>query len=137
MFERRIGSKEAVREGLAKAKMAIENLEKLIGKFDTKVDFVEHVIFVDGKEHQFAIVPLRTTVDSKLTTSVMHTYYVGIRDDEMSDWKYIDGTQLDQEEIQDYFSDFPTEQPLPLIKKSTKEKPGAFDKMLPLPTPPS
>lgn len=137
MFERRIGSKEATRETLGKVKEAREGLQKLLGKFEPEVRFEEHVIFVEGKEHQFAIVPVTWSVDTKFMTSEMNTFYLGIRDDAKSDWKYMDGTKLDQEDIQDYFSDFPTKQPLPLVKNKNKEKPGAFDKAFPLPTPSS
>ncbi|MEW4456133.1 hypothetical protein AB1L30_25940 [Bremerella sp. JC817] len=134
-FDRRIGSREEFSKGLKQAKKALGGLKMFKPEFSFA--FPNRPIFVEGKQHQFAIVPVETQIRMVGGIVKSESFYIGIREENDDTWRYLDGTKLEQEDIQKLFSDFPVEQPLPLVKNSTQIKEEEFESLLPkMPTPP-
>ncbi|GAA4438994.1 hypothetical protein [Bremerella cremea] len=134
-FDRRIGSREEFTKGLKKAKEALGRIK--LFKPEISVAFPKRPIFVEGEQHQFAIVPIETQVKMLGGIGKSESFLIGIREEKDDTWRYLDGTKLEQEDIQKLFSDFPVEQPLPLVKNSTQIKEEEFESLLPkMPTPP-
>lgn len=127
-FERRSGSKEETIKQIEKTKGAIEKVEKLLGEpFEIDPKFTTRATFLQTEKHEFAIIPVKIVTDSGFATVEVSNFILGIREGEQTEWKYMDGSKLDQRAIHDYFSDFPIDQPLPQVKTKTKQKEGGFD----------
>ncbi|PQO38214.1 hypothetical protein [Blastopirellula marina] len=128
MFERQAGLKEKTIKQIEKAQEAIEKVEKLLGEpFEIEPKFTKRATFLQTAKHEFAIVPVEIVTDSGFATVEVGNFILGIREGEQTEWKYMDGSKLDQRAIHDYFSDFPIDQPLPQVETKTKPKEGGFD----------
>ena len=131
VFEGRIGSKKVVLETMLVLKPLLQELGAVTGgAFQTKVEFPKPPTYLPVEQTDFAIVPVRIETGNNLFNTTMNTFFVGVRSVGQTDWKYVDGMKLDQRAIKDMFPDFPLDQPLPLVHKSTKKNREAIDKFV-------
>lgn len=129
VFAQRVGSEEKVLEAMTVLKLIQQDVGTLFGgEFQTKVEFPKPPTYLPGKQTEFAIVPVQIDTGNNLVNTTMNTFFVGVRDVGESEWKYVDGMKLDQRAIKDMFPDFPLDQPLPLVHKSTRKNQEAIEK---------
>jgi LysM repeat protein len=78
--------------------------------------FPSEPTFLKTASHEFAIVPTkRTFVANGAQFESLH-YQFGIRDAGATGWKYIDGSQINKQNVASFFPEFPADCPFPPIE---------------------
>lgn len=70
-------------------------------------------VFLETEEIAFAIVPTEIVLEVKGARFEVLNYHLGIRENGKAEWKYIDGSHLNQQLVQEFFPDFPSDYELP------------------------
>ena len=88
--------------------------QKLGLKFDS-FELVREPEFLETESNQYVIVPTRTIVLYKDERVELYSFQLGAKSKTDSQWKYLDGSKLTQDNIRIFFHDFPDDFEFPIV----------------------
>ena len=100
---RTLGGKESARSTLKKLlkTIQIQNMRTESFRFPKEPEFVK------TKEHEFVVVPTLTVVAVGTQRVESLNFQFGVRDLSSKEWKYIEGSRVNQGNVRELFPDFP------------------------------
>lgn len=87
---------------LAELNMTVESLT-----------FPSDPVFLEGTESRFVIVPTLTIIAVNGRKAESLNYQIGILDTEATGWKYVEGSRINSENVQQFFPGFPEDYEFP------------------------
>lgn len=102
--------------GMAQARSVLEDsfseFQSLGMKMESLV-FPEAPTFIESSTNDFVIVPTTTIILSEGYRIESSSYQFGIKQKGTKDWKYIEGSRINQQNVQLLFPDFPSDYEFP------------------------
>jgi hypothetical protein len=77
------------------------------------LEFPQAPTFLETDEHRFAIVPTLSVISVNELRAESLNYQFGVQEQGATDWKYIEGSRINQDNVRSLFPDFPADYKFP------------------------
>lgn len=109
----------ALIEALGGTSLAKERLQETISMMQEKgmklesLDFPASPTFLESRGPEYVIVPTLTVISANGQRLESLNYQIGTRSTESSDWKYVEGSRINKDNVQKIFPGFPPDYSFP------------------------
>lgn len=110
--------------GVPSARQALEETFKKTSALGMKLDemkFPTEPTFLRGSENEFVIVPTLSIVAANSQRAESLNYQFGARKIGSADWKYVEGSRVNKDNVNKFFPDFPKDYEFPQIYRKKIE----------------
>ena len=108
-----MGGSDAARSATEEALQQIS----LVGVKLESLSFPRKPEFMQGSGREFAIVPTLIVLAASGQRVESSNFQLGVKDSVSSDWKYVEGSRIDQQSVQSLFPGFPISYEFPKIHR--------------------
>lgn len=108
-----IGGDDAARQGIQKAIGQFTELDMRIESFE----FPMEPTFIENKGSRFAIVPTLLVVSANGQRVESSNFQLGVFDNITKHWHYVEGSRVNQKNLQTLFPDFPEDFEFPPVHR--------------------